>query len=270
MTDKEYRAAEGISHSQLVKLKDSPEKFKYLQEHSEEPTESLIFGQAFHMYVLQRGIFNDNFVVAPECNKHTTPGKKIWNDFCESSQGKTIITLKMLEQIEEMTKKLLSNKYVRILLNGAHEKEFFWTDKQTGERCKCRVDTLSLVSGQRIIVDLKSADNAELGAFMRRAIDYNYHTQAAYYIDGVEANINEKCDFVFIAIEKKPPYAINIMQADDLFLKYGLDEYHRLLNVYHDCKINDNWYGYNGKDEIINILGLPVWLAKEVEFLYGV
>ena len=270
MTDKEYREADGVSHSQLVKLKNSPEKFKYLQEHPEEPTESLIFGQAFHMYVLQRDIFNDNFAIAPECDRRTTPGKKIWNDFCESSQGKTVITSKTLEQIEEMTKKLLSDEIVRTLLNGDHEKEFFWTDKIIDEKCKCRVDCLTLVNDQRIIVDLKTTDNAETSAFMKSALKYGYHTQAAMYRDGVKANIGKECEFVFIAIEKKPPYSINVLQADDLFLKYGRDEYKRLLTIYHDCKTNDRWYGYNGKDGIINILGLPVWLAKEVEFLYGV
>lgn len=264
MTDKEYREAPGISHSQLIKLKDSPEKFKYLQEHPEEPTEALIFGQAFHMYVLQHNIFYDNFAIAPGCDKRTTPGKKIWNDFCENSKGKTVITLKMFEQIEEMTKKLLSNPLVKVLLNGEHEKEFFWTDKHTGEKCKCRVDVLSLIKGRRVITDLKSADSAETSVFMRKAIEYHYHTQAAYYTDGVKVNINEDTDFVFVVIEKKPPYAINVLQADDLFIKYGQNECRQLLNTYHDCNVSGNWYGYNGKDNRIGVLELPNYIAMNM------
>ena len=46
MTEQEYRAAEGVSRSQLWRLHEgSPEKFMYAEEHPEEPTPALIFGQ---------------------------------------------------------------------------------------------------------------------------------------------------------------------------------------------------------------------------------
>ena len=48
MTEKEYREYPAISRSELFKISESPEKFKYYQEHPEEPTPSLIFGQLFH------------------------------------------------------------------------------------------------------------------------------------------------------------------------------------------------------------------------------
>ena len=41
MTEKEYRQHEGISRSQLWKIRESPEKFKYAMENPEEPTPAL-------------------------------------------------------------------------------------------------------------------------------------------------------------------------------------------------------------------------------------
>lgn len=266
MTEKEYRSAEGISHSQLLKLLESPEKFQYLQEHPEEPTEAMIFGQAFHMMVLQPGIWARNFTVAPECNRRTKAGKERWNIFLEESKGKTVLSNSTFVQIKEMADKLCMNKLISRLLDGECEKEFFWNDDQTGERCKCRVDSLSCIGIQQVITDIKTTTNADTKSFMRDAIKYGDHVQTAMYIDGVQAITGKETDFIFIAIEKKPPYAINIMQADPLFIDYGRKEYKRLLNQYHECKTSDNWYGYNGKENYINALCLPEWLEREVYY----
>jgi hypothetical protein len=82
-------------------------------------------------------------------------------------------------------------------------------------------------------------------------------------VDGIEKNVQFK--FAFIAIEKKPPYAINILQADKLLIRRGYDLFREYLGIYHDCKTTDNWYGYLGKFNQINNLALPAYLAKEVE-----
>lgn len=58
---------------------------------------------------------------------------------------------------------------------------------------------------------------------------------------------------------------MNIMQADDIYRQYGFDIFREALGIYHDCKINNNWYGYLGKFHNINVLGLPAYLAKEFE-----
>ena len=71
--------------------------------------------------------------------------------------------------------------------------------------------------------------------------------------------------FVFIVIEKKTPYAINILQADKAFVLHGFDMFRELIGTYHECKTTGNWYGYLGKHNIINNLPLPAYLAKEIE-----
>jgi exodeoxyribonuclease VIII len=152
---------------------------------------------------------------------------------------------------------------VRKLLNGEHEKPFFWTDEATDEDCKCRVDCLTDIGGKPYIIDYKTCSDASNDAFMRDAIKYGYHVQAAMYSDGVERNIGVKPTFVFIAQEKAEPYAINIFQADEAFVQYGEDVFRELIGVYHYCKQNDLWYGYLGRQQIINNLQLPAWMAKE-------
>ena len=85
------------------------------------------------------------------------------------------------------------------------------------------------------------------------------------YSEGVEANLMQKPLFVFIAVEKDPPYAVNILQADELLIRRGRGLYRSLLDTYHDCKVSGNWYGYLGKNNQVNTLALPSWLARSVE-----
>ena len=157
------------------------------------------------------------------------------------------------------------NKYARLLLSGKHEQSFFWTDDMTGEKCKCRPDAMYETDEIGIIVDLKSCESAETESFMRDVVKYGYDMQAAMYRKGVEINTGKKWGFVFIAIEKKPPYAVNILQADDLIFTRGNDLFRELIGIYHNCKETGDWYGYNGFSGMINNLSLPRWLAREYE-----
>lgn len=265
MTEKEYRQHPAISRSELFKISESPEKFKYYQEHHEEPTPSLIFGQLFHAMALQPETVNEQFAVAPNVDRRTKAGKEAYAQFESESESKTVVTDDMYEQAKEMCEALSRNEFVQKLLKGEKEKVFFWDDDLTGEPCKCRTDCLTELGDNLIIVDLKSTENAETDAFMRSAIKYGYDLQSAMYSKGVEVNTGKKPLFVFIAIEKKPPYAINILQADELFVRRGYDLFREYIGIYHECKQTDNWWGYLGRYNQINNLALPSYLAKELE-----
>lgn len=265
MTEKEYRMHPAISRSELAKMSESPEKFKWYKEHPEPPTPALIFGQLFHAMALQPETLEKDFALAPNVDRRTKARKEAFAEFEKESEGKTVVTADMYQQAEEMTEALYRNGYIKKLLAGEKEKPFFWTDDLTGEECKCRADCLTTVGGNLIIVDLKTTDNAETDAFMRSAVKYQYDLQAAMYSEGVKANTGKKPLFVFVAIEKKPPHAVNILQADELFVKHGYDLYREYIGIYHDCKNTGEWYGYLGKFNQINSLGLPAYLAKEIE-----
>ena len=265
MTEIEYRTHPAVSRSELWKLKDSPEKFRYTKDNPSEPTAALLFGQVFHKLALEPETFGEEFAVAPECNKRTKAGKEAWDAFCEASIGKTVIAADMWAQAAAMVASVKSVPLAVKLLEGRHEESFFWTDELTGEHCKCRADCLNESLSSPVIVDLKSCDDASTEVFMRHAITYGYDFQAAMYSDGIERNIQRAPLFVFIAVEKKPPYAVNILQADDMFILRGRKIYRELLDTYHECKESGNWYGYLGKNNQINCLTLPAWASREME-----
>ena len=265
MTEREYREHPAISRSELFKISESPEKFKYYREHQEEPTPALLFGQLFHAMALQPETVWDEFIVAPNVDRRTKAGKEAFAEFEAQAKSKTVVSVDIVEQATAMCEALHRNEFVKKLFKGEKEKAFFWVDEMTGEECKCRTDVLTEIGNNLIIVDLKSADCAETESFMKAAIKYGYDFQSAMYIDGVKANMGKDPLFVFIVIEKKPPYAVNILQADKLLIRRGYDLFREYLGIYHDCRQTGNFYGYLGKFNQINNLALPAYLAKEVE-----
>lgn len=269
MRESEYRQAEGISRSELWRLTESPEKFRWYQEHPEEPTQALIFGQLIHTATLEPEKLLDEFAIAPNVDRRTKAGKEEYAAWMETVGDKTIVSQDDWIKAAEMVSAQGQSPFVARLLKGEHEQAFFWTDELTGEACKIRVDCLSTIEQdgkeQPVIVDYKSTTDASSDAFMRQAINLGYDFQAAMYCEGVEIVTGKKPIFVFIAQEKTAPYAVNIMQADPIFIQRGKDRFRELIGIYHDCKESGNWYGYLGKYGVINNLSLPAWLAKEVQ-----
>lgn len=265
MTESEYRNHPAVSRSELWKLRDSPQKFAYAKEHPEAPTPALLFGQVFHKLALEPLNFTQEYVVAPKCDRRTKDGRIAWAEFQMEAEEKTIVPAEMYEQAYEMCKSLMSVPFAERLLNGKREVPFFWRDDLTGEECKCRVDCLNENFSVPVIVDLKSTTDASTEAFTKSAVNYGYDLQSAMYSNGVEANLGQKPLFVFIAVEKDPPYAVNILQADELLIRRGHGLYRSLMDTYHECKMSGNWYGYLGKNNQVNTLALPSWLARELE-----
>lgn len=263
MTEKEYRSAPAVSRSDLWLLRESPEKFRYFRDNPPEPTPALLFGQMVHKLLLLPDEFDGAFAVAPEADRRTKDGRAAWEAFCAEAGGRTVVTAADYQKAAEMAAKCLSEPFVGQLLSGGREVPFFWTDELTGEKCKCRADALTEAGGSLVIADYKSCADAGTDAFMRDAVRYGYHFQAAMYSEGVEKSTGRKPLFVFIAQEKTPPYAVNVLQADPVFVQAGYDVFRELLGIYHYCRTTDNWYGYTGRDGIINNLSLPAWMAKE-------
>ena len=258
MTDKEYRAVDAISKSSLWEIRKSPLHFKWAKEHPEPPTPALLFGAACHKFVLEPETLGDEYAVCPQCDKRTKEGKAIYAEFCESAAGKDIITADDMTQIVEMQAALTHNEFCKKLLAGEHEVPLFWTDDITSEPCKARADAV-IDAPIAAIIDYKTTDDASTEAFMRSAIKYGYDVQAAHYLRGAKAVYGKDFTWLFIAQEKKPPYAVNVLQASDAFLERGTGVLLDLMDTYHQCKQSGVWWGYEGVENVVNELGIPAW-----------
>lgn len=70
--------------------------------------------------------------------------------------------------------------------------------------------------------------------------------------------------FVFIAVEKKPPYAVAVYVLDSDSVDLGRAQYRRDLNRYAQCLQTDTWPGYGDKIQTISV---PGWHANKTAHL---
>ena len=246
MTNKEYRDHEGISKSQLFKIAKSPYHFKYSMENPQEDTKALLFGRAAHKYILEKEDFFNEFVIMPNIDRRTSAGKETYAKFLLESEGKDVISADEYEVIQKMDSAIEAVPLARALLCGEHEKSFFWTDEVTGEKCKCRPDCLTEYDGVKLITDYKTTDSCADGAFERSCRKYGYKLQAGMYTEGLFQNTFEQYGFAFVAQEKSAPYAVRVYICTPEYVNQGYDQFRELIGIYHECKLSDNWYGYEG------------------------
>jgi exodeoxyribonuclease VIII len=267
MTENEYNAAEGIRRSDLWKMEDSPEKFLYFLEHPMEQTPAMAFGSACHKMILEPADFGNEYAIAPSIDRRTKTGKEEWEAFCNDNEGKTIISQDDAETMRGMEEALercpLANKLIRG--KGESEVAFFWTDPVTGEKCKIKTDRVVTYNRKKYIVDYKTTQCAETFRFNSEIWRLGYFMQAGMYAEGYKiANKKRKLPgFLFVVQEKKPPYAVNVIEASEEVMKAGVAKFHELLDRYHSCKTLDMFPGY--VQDIPNDAFVPGWMEREME-----
>lgn len=266
-----------ISKSRLAKMSVCPRYFKWCEDNPQEQSEDLIVGSAFHKIVLEPKTFDKEFVVCPPIDRRTKAGKEAYEAFLQTANGRAVITQEQYDTICSMRDSVLNNPYAVQLLKGKHEKSMYAVDDLTQERIKARPDCFRIIDTtdendepikRVIITDLKSCRSAMYDDFCRDVVKYAYDLQSFMYTDIASKVLNvprENISFVFIAVEKKAPYLVNILQADEYVLQRGEALFRKYIGMYHEARTTDNWWGLNGQQGIINNLSLPSYLLKNIE-----
>ena len=267
MNENEYNQAEGIRRSDLWKMEDSPEKFRYFLEHPVEQTPAMAFGSACHKYILEKKDFSSEYAVAPNVDGRTKEGKEIKARFAEENAGKTIITQDDMDVMTEMEQALRRCPLAAKLIYGKGETEtpFFWTDKETGEKCKVKCDRVVTYRRRKYVVDYKTTQCAETFRFNSDMWKLGYFMQAAMYTEGMmkARKMKKRPGFLFVAQEKKPPYSVNVIEVSEEVMNAGAAKFAQLLEKYHQCKALDQYPGYVG--DIPNDSFVPGWMQAEME-----
>jgi len=250
MSATSYDKAPGIRRSDLWVINKSPLHFWHHMTEEREQTKAMAFGAAVHAYILEPDTFRDRFLIAPAVDRRTKAGKAEWEDFLDlcAETGAESVTVDEMQTINEMAEALKENPLAIRLLTGEHEKEFYWTDMMTGEKCKCKVDCITPSNDGPYIVDYKTTDSCEDGHFERAARKYGYQFQAGMYTEGVFQNTLTEHRFAFVAQEKTPPYASRVYVCDPEWVKRGYDKFRELIGIYHECKEAEEWPGYDAFD----------------------
>jgi PDDEXK-like uncharacterized protein DUF3799 len=243
----QYRAADGINSHGLLDLLRSPAHYweRRYNHAPEKNSDALLFGRLLHLAVLEPDRFLKDFKIEPEVDKRTTVGKNTLADFYASiPQTAIVVPHKAHGMLARMAERIAKNdKAAWLLKDSVREASVFWFDNDTGELCKGRADAIS--SGG-ILIDVKTTVDARYRKFGRQAFDMGYHVQSAHYTAGGTATGKMRGDsFVFLVIEKTPPYEVAVYPASPSFLATGRKWRHKAMATYTECRKNNVYPGYN-------------------------
>ena len=241
MSNADYHAHPAISKSGLDLIEKSPAHFFYAER---EKTKEMVIGSAFHDLVLLPDTFNELYIIKHSDMNLSTKAGKEWKQQADESGNA------MKESV------LAHHAAGRLLSNGKPETSIFWQD-EIGVECRCRPDFINI---NNVIVDLKTTTDASPKGFAKSVANFRYHVQDAYYCHGYKHAFGElPRGFVFVAVEKKPPYAVGVYTLDDLAKLEGEMRFKENLSTYKQALEENAWNAFSQK---IETLSLPSWAFK--------
>lgn len=259
-----YHALDAVGKSDLDKIARSPMHWKYAVR-KEEETAAMYIGSAVHCAVLEPERFPADYAIALPtelCDRRTKEGKAQHAAFMEQHGGKTVLAFEDGALCGHIAKAVKSHPRAAALLSaGQPEVSALWSDEEFSVRCRARFDW---ITPDGLLLDLKTTLDASPRGFAKSCANFRYHVQAAWYLDGYQAATGDlPLGFVFIAVEKTPPYAIALYELDAEAIDLGRALARRDLSRYANAREFDTWPGYG---DAIQPLALPRWaLNAEIE-----
>ena len=140
------------------------------------------------------------------------------------------------------------------------EASFFALDSVTGMNIKCRPDIY--IESEGLVVDLKTCTSASPRLFSRDVHNYGYALQAAFYLRVLQEAGFDARRFVFLAVEKEPPFAACVHEIDpDYLLVCDAIITQTLLKIQQA----DRSGNYDTGWPEVNIIGQPAWMTADEE-----
>ncbi len=252
----EYHRHESISKSGLDLIARAPAIYQHRRANPLPPTPAMRMGTLVHLAILEPDKLYSECIVAPDINRRTNAGKAEWEAFQIAAEGREVVTVEEIDQLVAIRDAVRAHPAASTALGMIREVEtsIFWTDPDTGIRCRCRPDAI-LTNG--LILDVKTTKDARPDEFSRSIANYRYHVQAAFYSAGYEAAFGEPPKgFVFLAVETEAPHLCAIYVASREMKLRGTADYRRDLDALKLCRETGEWPGL---PTVPTVLELPKW-----------
>jgi hypothetical protein len=249
LSNDDYHSDPAISRSHLMKMRKTPKHYwyEYINPNYIKPAsqEALIFGSAFHTFLLEPKKFEDEYFVMPDLDLRTKAGKEFKKAILEQNPGKIFLSQDQFFKLCHMSNAIVALPEARKLIGGCIEHSLFWQDKETGLMCKVRPD----VWFAHMVVDLKSSKDLSSHSYKMSAYNFGYHIQAAMIqtafkeVFGIDMN-----DFLFLGCEKDEPFSVSVDIMSSEFIDLGHQEFRHYLNLLAECKSTNTWPSYGVRD----------------------
>lgn len=242
-----------------------PAKFRHEQEYGQQHKRAFDFGSAAHKYLLGTG----PDIVDIDAEDYRTKAARAARDEAHA-HGQVPMLRHEREHVEAMAEQIRQHPIASAVLTpgsgGLAELSLFWRHA-AGQMCRARIDWLRQYPRRTVIVDYKTAANAEPRAIEKSVYDWGYHQQAAWYLDGAQARdlADEYAAFLLVVQEKTPPYVVTVAEVAPTALMWGRVLNRKAIDIYQRCTETGEWPGY--ATDVVPA-DLPPWADKQYDIAY--
>jgi len=255
--EKEYHSSPGVSKSILDKFQKSPKHYQHALGTPTEETPAMKFGSLAHCVLLEPNRLSEEYAVAPKVDRRTKAGKAEYAEFLAHSEGKVVVSEDDMFKANHMANAVRNNELANSLMeqNGVNEKSIYSICKETNIMKRGRLDRIC--EDANMIIDYKTTTDGSAKGFQSSIFKFNYHKQAAYYIDLAREQGLDINRFVFVVCEKEAPYAVSVFELDEECIELGRAQYQKDLRKLDECINTDEWPSYS--TDVIKVT-LPSWM----------
>ena len=249
-----------MNQSSLKKILESPAHYQAALKFRMIPTPAMEMGTALHCLTLDgEEAFNGSYVKKPDTIKLTTKEGKEWK--AEQGRKKILSTggkddaWNSIQGMDENLKRLAwfdpsQPDYIK-----HNEVSIYW--EQHGVSCKARLDRVLVEEG--IVLDLKTTDTVDPDKFLQKVISLGYDFQAAYYARAAEMAFGKPFRFIFVAVERKAPYTVEMFEATPDMMEEAQYKVDKALKLCAECAGSGEW---PNKEPMIRGLDYPNWYSR--------
>jgi exodeoxyribonuclease VIII len=252
----DYYAIKALSHSKLSCLAQNPMEFKmrYVDDPPTLPpkeSDAFAMGHAVHCLALEPEKFDERFAVAPKVDRRTTAGKVAWAEYLADCEGKTVLDEQDHADAIACVQALNNHPEFATIMAQPRRVEVEHQFDLFGHRFKAKPDCI--VDSMKLIVDIKTTDDASPHRWQWSAVDYGYHRQAWIYRGAIELShankepVTESYRFIFAVVEKpKPstrgiPPTVALYELDSDTMRMGCEDTFALVREYERRTETNDW-----------------------------
>lgn len=252
LSNHDYHSLPSLSSTGAKLVLEAPAKYAYSREQPKTSTASMQLGTAVHSAVLEDG---EDMEVVEASSWRTAAAKEARAD--AEAAGKVALLPQEAATVNAIRDAVYAHPVAAELLSHKHgrvEESYLWTDQETGVDMRARPD---LYVPGKAVVDLKTSGTAvDAHSFTNTIARFQYHLQAAWYLNAVYAAHRDPTEFVWIAVETTPPHLVATYSLDYASLIAGFELMDDALRAFQAASMFDSWVGYPPE---LETLTLPNW-----------
>lgn len=243
--NEEYHDNADLSRSDgITILQAGPATAKYNKEHKEETySPALRFGTMFHTAMESLDEFRRKYGIEADGDRRTRAYKDAMVALHAKHPDKEFVKQEEWDAVSEMSNRICTHPRYKELVGKDNIREASFFGSVNGVSIKARPDLINLTDG--IIVDWKTTSDGSPQEFAYSVSKFGYWLQPAWYKALVEDYFNREFRFVFVCVEKHPPYNVSLYEQSDIEERYAKKQMAIALDAWAHAKETGEWTAYS-------------------------